>query len=198
LWQCCGKTVEGDGDQGPPDGWCYEGKHTTDIKRARWRADSTPQDDKLVSCLRKNCNNIRSRLASSPPAKPPSSSSAPRRPPVQRKRTRSIKQGDVEDREPPAADEQPMEVDQDEASVTGSVRGRSKRKAEAKTELRTRSTEPGKPRSPSKASTTTARRATSVNPKPKSRAGRKSLTKNEEDSAIATDDATRKKRRKMT
>ena len=28
LWGCCGKTVEGDGDQGPPDGWCYEGKHT--------------------------------------------------------------------------------------------------------------------------------------------------------------------------
>ena len=28
LWQCCGKTVEGDGNQGPPDGWCYEGKHT--------------------------------------------------------------------------------------------------------------------------------------------------------------------------
>jgi hypothetical protein len=28
LWQCCGKTVEGDGDQGPPDGWCYEGRHT--------------------------------------------------------------------------------------------------------------------------------------------------------------------------
>jgi hypothetical protein len=28
LWQCCGKTAEGDGDQGPPDGWCYEGKHT--------------------------------------------------------------------------------------------------------------------------------------------------------------------------
>ena len=28
LWQCCEKTVEGDGDQGPPDGWCYEGKHT--------------------------------------------------------------------------------------------------------------------------------------------------------------------------
>lgn len=28
LWQCCGKTIEGDGDQGPPDGWCYEGKHT--------------------------------------------------------------------------------------------------------------------------------------------------------------------------
>ena len=28
LWGCCGKIVEGDGDQGPPDGWCYEGKHT--------------------------------------------------------------------------------------------------------------------------------------------------------------------------
>ena len=28
LWQCCGRSVEGDGDQGPPDGWCYEGKHT--------------------------------------------------------------------------------------------------------------------------------------------------------------------------
>ena len=28
MWGCCGKTVEGDGDLGPPDGWCYEGKHT--------------------------------------------------------------------------------------------------------------------------------------------------------------------------
>lgn len=28
LWGCCEKTVEGDGDMGPPDGWCYEGKHT--------------------------------------------------------------------------------------------------------------------------------------------------------------------------
>lgn len=28
LWGCCGRTVDGDGDQGPPDGWCYEGKHT--------------------------------------------------------------------------------------------------------------------------------------------------------------------------
>jgi hypothetical protein len=27
-WGCCDKTVEGDGDQGPPDGWCYEGRHT--------------------------------------------------------------------------------------------------------------------------------------------------------------------------
>ena len=28
MWGCCEKTVEGDGDVGPPDGWCYEGKHT--------------------------------------------------------------------------------------------------------------------------------------------------------------------------
>lgn len=27
-WGCCGKTVEGEGDLGPPDGWCYEGMHT--------------------------------------------------------------------------------------------------------------------------------------------------------------------------
>ena len=33
LWQCCGKTVEGDGDQGPPDGWCYQGKHTASCLR---------------------------------------------------------------------------------------------------------------------------------------------------------------------
>jgi hypothetical protein len=28
YYGCCGKTVEGDGDLGPPDGWCYEGMHT--------------------------------------------------------------------------------------------------------------------------------------------------------------------------
>jgi hypothetical protein len=28
MWGCCEKTVQGDGDMGPPDGWCYEGKHT--------------------------------------------------------------------------------------------------------------------------------------------------------------------------
>lgn len=28
YYGCCGKTVEGEGDLGPPDGWCYEGMHT--------------------------------------------------------------------------------------------------------------------------------------------------------------------------
>lgn len=28
LWGCCGQTVPGDGSEGPPDGWCYEGRHT--------------------------------------------------------------------------------------------------------------------------------------------------------------------------
>jgi hypothetical protein len=32
-WGCCGRTVEGDGDMGPPDGWCYEGKHTVRVTR---------------------------------------------------------------------------------------------------------------------------------------------------------------------
>ncbi|KAG2066423.1 hypothetical protein BDR04DRAFT_1106737 [Suillus decipiens] len=31
LWGCCGRTVEGTGDMGPPDGWCYEGRHTVSI-----------------------------------------------------------------------------------------------------------------------------------------------------------------------
>ena len=33
LWACCGRTVEGAGDMGPPDGWCYEGKHTVSTPR---------------------------------------------------------------------------------------------------------------------------------------------------------------------
>lgn len=49
------KKVQGNGDQGPPDGWCYEGRHTTDLKRARFRADSTLLEDKLISCRRKRC-----------------------------------------------------------------------------------------------------------------------------------------------
>ncbi|KAH7909740.1 hypothetical protein BJ138DRAFT_1127452 [Hygrophoropsis aurantiaca] len=68
LWECCGRTVDGDGDMGPPDGWCYEGRHTTDTRRARFRADSTIHDDKLTSCLRLNCHNIRAQLPSAPPS----------------------------------------------------------------------------------------------------------------------------------
>jgi hypothetical protein len=36
--------------------------HTTDVKRARFRADSTPASDMLDSCFRLNCHNIRARL----------------------------------------------------------------------------------------------------------------------------------------
>jgi len=91
-----------------------------------------------------------------------------------------------------------MEVDQDVASVTGSVRGRSKRKAETgKVGLRTRSTDSRKLRSSSTISTTTNRRAASVSAKPKPRAGRKSVTKNEEEPTVAADNATPNKRRKV-
>jgi len=104
----------------------------------------------------------------------------------------------MEDHRSQATDEHPMEVDQDTASVTGSVRGRPKRKAQTeKAELRTRSTESRKPRSSSKVSTTTTRRAASVSAKPKPRTGRRSSMKNEEDSTAAADEATPKKRRKV-
>ncbi|KAG1743606.1 uncharacterized protein EDB91DRAFT_217716 [Suillus paluster] len=56
VWSCCGGSVEGTGDMGPPDGWCYEGRHTTDIKRARFRADSSIHDDKLVPCSSMGCH----------------------------------------------------------------------------------------------------------------------------------------------
>ncbi|KAN0126484.1 hypothetical protein V8E52_000124, partial [Russula decolorans] len=61
TYDCCNKTVEGEGDEGPPDGWCYEGMHTTDRKRARFRADSTNSDDMLVSCIQLNCHNVRAK-----------------------------------------------------------------------------------------------------------------------------------------
>ncbi|KAF8345635.1 hypothetical protein F5887DRAFT_1190560 [Amanita rubescens] len=88
LWGCCGRTVEGDGDMGPPDGWCYEGKHTTDIKRARFRADSTPNDDKLVSCSRLRCPGT---LLSPTPSSVTHTTRAPR------KRVRTNDETDAED-----------------------------------------------------------------------------------------------------
>ncbi|PFH50421.1 hypothetical protein AMATHDRAFT_85801 [Amanita thiersii Skay4041] len=72
LWGCCGRTVEGDGDMGPPDGWCYEGKHTTDVKRARFRADSTPSDDKLTPCSQLRCRGTSRQLLSPSPSSTPS------------------------------------------------------------------------------------------------------------------------------
>jgi hypothetical protein len=36
LWGCCGRTTEGDGNMGPPDGWCYEGKHTVSFLSFSW------------------------------------------------------------------------------------------------------------------------------------------------------------------
>ncbi|KAH9015804.1 hypothetical protein EDB85DRAFT_1812939, partial [Lactarius pseudohatsudake] len=59
TYGCCGATVDGDGDEGPPDDWCYEGMHTTDVKRARFRDDSTSDNDMLESCVDLNCHIIR-------------------------------------------------------------------------------------------------------------------------------------------
>ncbi|KAI0941399.1 hypothetical protein AcV7_002988 [Taiwanofungus camphoratus] len=111
LWGCCGKTTEGDGDQGPPDGWCYEGKHTTDIKRARFRADSTPHGDKLISCLRLNCHGIRDQM--------PRMST--------RKRTRSLNMKD------PNTDDDESEGDTDSGmdEIVGKKKGKGKGKAKA-------------------------------------------------------------------
>ncbi|KAG8761468.1 hypothetical protein FRC14_003881 [Serendipita sp. 396] len=55
FWGCCGQTVDGDGDQGPPTGWCYEGPHTTDREEARYRQDGTAKDDKLGDCTKLRC-----------------------------------------------------------------------------------------------------------------------------------------------
>ncbi|KAI0265820.1 hypothetical protein BC834DRAFT_843309 [Gloeopeniophorella convolvens] len=73
TWGCCGRTVKGeDGD--PPKGWCYEGMHTTDRKRARFREDAESDDDMLFSCDELKCRNI--------PAHPPRASGGARAPPV--------------------------------------------------------------------------------------------------------------------
>ncbi|KAF8638527.1 hypothetical protein AX17_002070 [Amanita inopinata Kibby_2008] len=94
LWGCCGRTVEGDGDMGPPDGWCYEGKHTTDAKRARFRADSNPNDDKLVPCSRLRCPGSSRQLLSPSPSSTLSNTAR-----VRRKRSRPSEH-DVEGDEP--------------------------------------------------------------------------------------------------
>ncbi|CAG7848695.1 SubName: Full=Uncharacterized protein {ECO:0000313/EMBL:CCA69083.1} [Serendipita indica DSM 11827] len=55
FWGCCGQTVDGDGDQGPPAGFCFIGTHTSDREEARYRQDGTPEDDKLGDCAKLRC-----------------------------------------------------------------------------------------------------------------------------------------------
>jgi len=54
-WGCCGQTVDGDGDLGPPAGWCFEGKHCADRNLAKYRHDADEHGDRLDSCERKKC-----------------------------------------------------------------------------------------------------------------------------------------------
>ncbi|GJJ07084.1 hypothetical protein Clacol_001283 [Clathrus columnatus] len=76
-WDCCGRIVEGAGELGPPSGWCYEGKHTIDLKRARYRNDSSLSDDKLISCQKKKCfKHLQPKEEKQRP--PPSRSGKPR------------------------------------------------------------------------------------------------------------------------
>jgi len=77
-WDCCGRTVEGAGELGPPSGWCYEGRHTIDLKRARYRNDSSLSDDKLISCQRKKCFKRIQPKEEKQPRPPPSRSGKPR------------------------------------------------------------------------------------------------------------------------
>ncbi|KAG7447724.1 uncharacterized protein BT62DRAFT_1075083 [Guyanagaster necrorhizus] len=117
LWACCGKTVEGDGDMGPPDGWCYEGKHTTDLRRARFRADSSIHDDKLTSCDHLRCHE---------PPLPPSDTSSPSPSPRARKRSTRKRARPADD------DGEGGEVDQpiaDDAQSVVSSKGKEKQKA---------------------------------------------------------------------
>ncbi|PBK93925.1 hypothetical protein ARMGADRAFT_1062726 [Armillaria gallica] len=116
LWTCCGKTVEGDGDMGPPDGWCYEGKHTTDLKRARFRADSSIHDDKLTSCEHLRCHD--------PP--PPSDMSSPPSSPRARKKTTRKRPRPADDDQEGAEADQPLD---DTQSVISS-KGKGKQKAQ--------------------------------------------------------------------
>ncbi|KAJ4467637.1 hypothetical protein C8J55DRAFT_525465 [Lentinula edodes] len=130
LYNCCGRTVEGEGDMGPPDGWCYEGKHTSDTKRARFRADSTMYDDKLTSCDRLKCFE--------PPALDDSSSeseSPSRRP---RKRKRSARKREEADAEEQSIGDVQMDGidgrgdDDDDARSITSTRSQSRLKKKLK------------------------------------------------------------------
>ncbi|KAF9035418.1 hypothetical protein BDZ89DRAFT_1157802 [Hymenopellis radicata] len=129
LYGCCGKTVEGDGDMGPPDGYCYEGKHTTDPKRARFRADSTIHDDKLTSCTSLKC------FAPPTPSSPSQSSESvtSRRRTTTRKRARP--QSMAQKAEEDEAEDVTVANDTETASVLGtpSSAAKPRRKKRAKT-----------------------------------------------------------------
>ncbi|KAG9037693.1 hypothetical protein FRB95_004539 [Tulasnella sp. JGI-2019a] len=54
TWGCCGHTVDG---EDTPLGWCYEGKHTDDRAKARYREDyeSDGSEDGLQTCEQHKC-----------------------------------------------------------------------------------------------------------------------------------------------
>ncbi|KAG9041714.1 hypothetical protein FS837_011843 [Tulasnella sp. UAMH 9824] len=55
FWGCCGASTEG---QEPPAGWCFEGKHTNDRSKARYREDyeDNEEEDGLQSCEERKCH----------------------------------------------------------------------------------------------------------------------------------------------
>ncbi|KIK58038.1 hypothetical protein GYMLUDRAFT_246408 [Collybiopsis luxurians FD-317 M1] len=127
LWNCCGRTVEGDGDMGPPDGWCYEGKHTTDTKRARFRADSTLYDDKLVSCHRLKC--FEAHVSDDGSSESSITSSHRPRKRKRSTRKREEKEAAAEQNEDPAAMD---DDDDDDARSVTSTRSQSRKKKKLK------------------------------------------------------------------
>jgi len=66
TWGCCGNTVKG---ADTPLGWCYEGKHTTDRQKARYREDYENADDEdedgLQSCEQRKCKRRAAQNSSS-------------------------------------------------------------------------------------------------------------------------------------
>ncbi|KAF8206390.1 hypothetical protein K438DRAFT_1963443 [Mycena galopus ATCC 62051] len=140
LWGCCGKTVEGDGDMGPPDGWCYEGMHTTDLKRARFRADSTIHEDKLTSCARLRCHEPhgsasrkRSRRALDADSDDSDSDSDGASHSSVRTRSRTSKR--VRTRREPSSDDDDVEM-AELSSLQASPRSKSSRKPRARSVAR--------------------------------------------------------------
>ncbi|KAF7374862.1 hypothetical protein MSAN_00372200 [Mycena sanguinolenta] len=142
LWGCCGKTVEGDGDMGPPDGWCYEGMHTTDLKRARFRADSTIHDDKLKSCTRLRCHEPhgsasrkRSRRAVDADSDDSDSDGSGASHSSVRTRSRTTKRIRTTPREP-ASDDDDVDMTEPSSSLQASPRAKPNRKPRARSVAR--------------------------------------------------------------